>query len=209
MKRSAALLFAIPLLLAGCAAPSSEPTPALTSNPPAGAKIYSRLDDAGIEQIKDSKTLLLDMTSGDIRKSDVGLKDGTSKAPDIHFTDGLLDLFIEGPDGVIAANTDRVPLNGMNIGADFSEVTYFLTADSLEELIKRIREGVRLYGIDSASAERWIESVSAKPEQKSDFAIGTGTSTGLQVTYDLRCDGTKDTQVIMVHVSPPISTTGS
>lgn len=205
MKRLAAVLLAV-LLLTGCVVPYGGATPTVTtdptSNPPAGAKIYSKLDDAGIEQIKYSKTALLDMTSGHLRKSDVGLGDGTSQAPSVHIPDGLMSLSIEGPSGVITANTDRLRLNGMNNDSEFSEVTYFLTADSLEGLIKRIREGVRLYGIPSDPAEGWIESVSAKPDQKSDFAITPGTSTGLEVTYDLRYDGSKNVQVIIVHVCP-------
>jgi hypothetical protein len=32
--------------------------------------------------------------------------------------------------------------------------------------------------------------------------LGPGTSTGLDVTYDLRYDGAKDVQVIIVHVNP-------
>jgi hypothetical protein len=65
-----------------------------------------------------------------------------------------------------------------------------------------IRDGVHRYGTDSESAERWIESISRRPEDKTDFALGPGTSTGLQVTYDLRYDGSKDVQVIIVHVNP-------
>ncbi|WP_336885601.1 hypothetical protein [Arthrobacter sp. FW305-BF8] len=58
------------------------------------------------------------------------------------------------------------------------------------------------YGIDTDSAEGWIESISRKPEDKSNFAVSPGTSTGLLVTYDLRYDGSKDVQVIIVHVNP-------
>lgn len=206
MKRLVAVLIAAPLLLTGCVVPYGGATPTVTtdptSNPPAGAKIYSKLDDAGIEQIKYSKTALLDMTSGHLRKSDVGLEDGTSQAPDIHITDGLMSLSIEGPSGVITANTDRLRLNGMNTGSNFSEVTYFLTAQSLDEYTAMIRDGVDRYGIDHESAERVIESISSTPEDKTDFAIQPGTKTGLQVTYDLRYDGSKHTQVIIVHVNP-------
>lgn len=202
MRRLAAVLLAVPLLLTGCVVPYGGATPAVTRNPPAGAKIYSNLDDAGIEQIKYSKTVLLDMRSGHLRKSDVGLEDGTSQAPSVHITDGLMDLYIEGPSGVIAANTDRLRLNGLNSDSEFSEVTYFLTAESLEGLKKLIRDGVDRYGIDKESAERWIEDGSGHPEDKSDFAITPGTSTGLEVTYDLRYDGSKNVQVIIVHVCP-------
>lgn len=208
MKRLAALLLAVPILLTGCTGSEQTPIPSASSAPPAGAKIYSKLDDAGIRDIKASKTALLDMTSGYLRKSDVGLKDGVMQSPDVH-TDGLMDLFIEAPYGVIAANTDRLRLNGLNNRADFSEVTYFLTAKSLDELSSRIRDGVGRYGIPSEPAEGWIEAISAKPDQKSDFAITPGTSTGLEVTYDLRYDGSKDTQVIIVHVNPLPSMTGS
>ena len=201
MKRLATVLLAVPLLLTGCVVPYGGATPAETSNPPAGAKIYATLDEAGIRQIKNSKRALLDMTSGSLRKSDVGLEDGTSQAPDVH-TSGLMDLIIEAPYGVIKAQTDRLRLNGMNEQSDFSEVTYFLTAKSLEDLSRLIRNGVVRYGIPSDPAEEWIEAISAKPDQTSSFAITPGTSTGLQVTYDLRYDGAKDTQVIIVHVNP-------
>jgi hypothetical protein len=111
-------------------------------------------------------------------------------------------LDIEGPDGTISAKTDRLRLNGMNNGPDFSQVTYFLTADNRGDYFALIRDGVGRYGIDKESAERWIDSISRQPEDKSDFAITPGTSTGLEVTYDLRYDGSKNVQVIIVHVCP-------
>lgn len=208
MKRFAGLLLVVPLLLTGCVVPYGGATPPATaSNPPAGAKIYSTLDEAGIERIKDDRLARLDMTSGYLMKSGVGLDEGAAEAPSVHITDGVMDLTIEAPHTAITAQTDRLRLNGLNRRADFTEVTYFLTASSLEELSGLIREGVGRYGIPSESAERWIESISAKPDQKSDFAIAPGTASGLQVTYDIRYDGSKDTQVIIVHVSPMPSTT--
>jgi hypothetical protein len=113
-----------------------------------------------------------------------------------------MELTIEAPSGLISAKTDRLRLNGMNKGPDFSEVTFFLTADSRDDYFALIRDGAVRYGIDKESAEGWIESISSRPEDKSDFAIQPGTSTGLEVTYDLRYDGSKNTQVIIVHVSP-------
>jgi hypothetical protein len=112
------------------------------------------------------------------------------------------DREIEGPKGLIRANTDRLRLNGMNNGPDFSEVTYFLAADNRDDFFALIRDGVDRYGIDEESAEGWIESISNRPEDKSDFALGAGTSTGLQLTYDLRYDCSKGVQVIIVHLNP-------
>jgi hypothetical protein len=61
---------------------------------------------------------------------------------------------------------------------------------------------VERYGIPADPAENWISSTQADPGSKSDFSITSGRSTGLDVNYDLRYDGGKDTQVIIVHVRP-------
>lgn len=200
MKRLAALFLAVPLLLTGCVVPYGGSDATTTAT--AAADGYARLDEAGIAQIKASKTARLNMSSGQLTKESVGLEDGTSQAPDVLIPDGFMDLAIEGPNGTISAKTDRLRLNGMNNRSDFSEITYFLAAESLEDYTALIRDGVDSYGIDSGSAERWIESISTRPKEKSDFALSPGTATGLEVTYDLRYDGSKDTQVIIVHVNP-------
>ncbi|WP_254865512.1 hypothetical protein [Arthrobacter sp. P2b] len=142
------------------------------------------------------------MTSGELSKKSVGLEDGTSQAPDVLISDGVMELIIEAPTGLIRTHTDRLRLNGMNSGPDFREVTFFLTAESLPDFTALIRDGVDRYGIPSESAEDWIESTSRHPDDRSDFALAPGTSTGLQVQYDLRYDGSKDVQVIIVHVHP-------
>ena len=200
MKGIAASFLLVPLLLTGCVVPDGGADAATTAT--AAADGYARLDEAGIAQIKASKSARLDMTSGQLTKESVGLENGTSRAPDVLMRDGVMELNIEGPRGSISATTDRLRLNGMNNRSDFTEVTYFLTAESLEDFTALIRDGVDRYGIPSESAERWIKSMSSRPEDKSDFALGPGTSTGLDVTYDLRYDGAKDVQVIIVHVSP-------
>ncbi|OAE01763.1 hypothetical protein [Arthrobacter sp. OY3WO11] len=201
MKRLATVLLAAPLVLSGCVVPYGGENlrgPA-TAVPSDG---HSRLDAAGIEQIKASKVARLDMSSGQLTKESVGLEDGSSQAPDVLLRDGLMALEIQGPSGTVSAETDRLRLNGMNTGSDFSEVSYFLTAPSLEDYIALIRDGVDRYGIDRESAEEWIQSISSRPDDKSDFAITPGTSTGLEITYDLRYDGSKETQVVIVHVNP-------
>jgi hypothetical protein len=200
LKGFAASILLVPLLLTSCVVPYGGADATTTAT--AAADGYARLDEAGIAQIKASKSARLDMTSGQLTKESVGLKDGNSEAPDVLVRDGLMSLEIQGPRGTVSAETDRLRLNGMNTRSDFTEVTYFLTAESLEDFTALIRDGVDRYGIPSESAERWIESMSSRPEDKGDFALGPGTSTGLDVTYDLRYDGAKDVQVIIVHVNP-------
>jgi hypothetical protein len=200
MKGIATSFLLVPLLLTGCVVPyGGKPTATATATAADG---YATLDAAGIERIKASKAARLDMTSGQLTKESVGLPDGTSQAPDIKISDGVMKLNIDGPTGLVRATTDRLRLNGMNNGPNFSEVTYFLTVDNTDDFFALIRDGVDRYGIDNESAEGWIKSISSRPEDKSDFALGPGTSTGLDVTYDLRYDGVKDVQVIIVHVNP-------
>ena len=201
MKGIAASFLLVPLLLTGCVVPYGGAGAATTAT--AAADGYARLDEVGIAQIKASKSARLDMTSGQLTKESVGLESGTSQAPDVLMRDGMMELIIEGPTGTVRAHTDRLRLNGMNNGPDFSQVTYFLTAGSLEDFTALLRDGVDRYGIPGESAERWIESISSRPEDKGDFALAPGTSTGLDVIYDLRYDGAKDVQVIIVHVTRP------
>lgn len=195
------------LVLTGCQ-PSSpnttEPTSAASSS--AGSTVstsdFSTLDAAGVDRIRATRTARLDMSSGSLKKADVRVTEDSS-GPEINTRDaGKIALTIVAPNGEIAGETDRIRFNTTDQSPDFSEVTYFLTADSAAEYFGLIRDGVQRYGIDGGSAERWISSTEKDPEGKSDFSITPGTSTGLEVNYDLRYDGAKDTQVIIVHVSP-------
>lgn len=163
---------------------------------------FSTLDAAGVDRIRTTRTARLDMSSGSLTKSAVRVT-VDSFGPEINTRDsGKIALTIVAPTGEITGDTDRIRFKTTASRPDFSEVTYFLTAGSADEYVSLIRDGVQRYGIDSASAERWISSMEADPARKSDFSITSGTATGLEVNYDLRYDGAKDTQVIIVHVSP-------
>lgn len=163
---------------------------------------FSTLDAAGVDRIRTDKQARLDMSSGSLQKSAVRVSED-SYGPEINTQDsGKINLAIVGPSGEITAQTDRIRFKTTDSRPDFTEVTYFLTAASAEEFNALIREGVDKYGIDADDAERWISSSSQDPSAKSDYSLTSGTSTGLEVNYDLRFDGSKDTQVIIVHVSP-------
>lgn len=163
---------------------------------------FSTLDAAGVDQIRATKTARLDMSSGALKKAAVRVTED-SYGPEINTRDsGKIALTIAAPNGEITGETDRIRFKTTDKRPDFSEVTYFLTAGSADEYFGLIRDGVERYGIDGDSAERWISSAEADPATKSDFSITSGTATGLEVNYDLRYDGGKDTQVIIVHVSP-------
>lgn len=68
------------------------------------------------------------------------------------------------------------------------------------EKFQLVRGGVANLGIDQADAENWIESVKAHPEEKHEYVLSPGFRPGFAVSYDLRYDGSKRTQVIIVSV---------
>jgi hypothetical protein len=196
-----AALLAVSLLLAGCTVTSGPSKPTSTATLAPGA--FSMLDDAGVEQIKASRTARLDMSSGTLEKAAVNVGAAEIFGPEINTRGaGKIDLTIVGPSGEITAKTDRIRFLSGETRTDFREVTYFLTAESREEFYELIRDGVERYGIDKESAENWISSTESDPGDRSDFSISSGYATGIGVNYDLRYDGSKNTQVIIVHVNP-------
>lgn len=211
MRRWAGALAAAALgssfLLTGCQvvrppSPTSSSAPTPSQGSTVTSSEFSTLDAAGVQQIEGSRQARLDMTSGELLKSTVRVTD-TSRAPEINTKgSGKIELTVAGPSGEIQAQTDRIRFLTTDTQPDFSQVTYFLSAASRDEYFSLIRDGVERYGIDSRAAEGWITSISGRPEDTSSFALGPGTATGLNVSYDLRYDGTKDAQVIIVHVSP-------
>ncbi|WP_045731751.1 hypothetical protein [Pseudarthrobacter chlorophenolicus] len=211
-RRPSGVVLLLPVLaaglaLGGCQLSTPEPaTPSSATSPSAGSTVktseFSTLDAAGVETIRSTGAARLDMSSGTLAKESVQVTQD-SYGPEINTRGaGKINLTIVAPSGEITGETDRIRFNTTDKRPDFSEVTYFLTAQSAEEYFALIREGVQRYGIDEASAERWISSTESDPDGKSDFSITSGTATGLDVNYDLRYDGGKDTQVIIVHVRP-------
>ena len=211
-RRASGVVLLLPVLaaavaLGGCQLSAPNPaTPSSASSPSAGSTVktseFSTLDAAGVETIRSTGAARLDMSSGTLDKAAVQVTPD-SYGPEINTRGaGKINLTIVAPSGEITGETDRIRFNTTDKRTDFSEVTYFLTAKSAEEYFALIRDGVQRYGIDEDSAERWISSTERDPQGKSDFSITSGTATGLDVNYDLRYDGGKDTQVIIVHVLP-------
>jgi len=192
------------LMLAAC---SVTTRPSQESDAPSNSG-YSMLDEAGLEQVRSSGGLNLDLTSGSLSKADVGLP-SDAYGPSISAEDGqTLDITLAAPKGALEATTDRVRFNTTAARADFSQITYFLTADSPEDLFGLVREGVDQYGIDRDVAERWIAGVSARSDAASDFALDPGDKLGVDVVYDLRYDSTKPVQVIIVSVDLAVEPPG-
>lgn len=163
--------------------------------------VFSRLDEAGVAEIKATGSVRLDLSAGMLAKSDVGLAPD-SYTPDLKAPNGgIFDLEITGPAGVLNAKTDRVRFTTTDTSSDIDPIYYFLTATSLEEYAQLLRDGVQDYGLDADATERWISGAESDPAKKSSYSLGDGSALGINVGYDLRYDGSKETQVVIVTVS--------
>ena len=142
---------------------SLEPRTMLKQPKPLEPGRFSTLDAAGVDQIRQTKIARLDMSSGRLEKAAVRVAQA-SYGPEINTRNsGKISLTIVAPSGEIRGETDRIRFNTTDKREDFSEVTYFLTASSLDEFASLIRDGVERYGIDSVVAERWISSMERRP----------------------------------------------
>lgn len=162
---------------------------------------FSTLDELGIARAKTSKSLRVDFRGGSIAKSDVGLQD-SAYGPEVIAPDGeMLRLTIRGTGGTLDAATDHVRFFTTDTSPELTMVTYFLTAETLDEYVQLLRDAVREYGLDAEAVERWVEETKRDPGDKASYAIGSESDKGFYVGYDLRYDGSKEIQLIIVTVS--------
>lgn len=162
---------------------------------------FSTLDELGIARAKASKSLRLDFRDGSIAKSDVGLPD-SAHAPDVVAAKGeKFHLTVTGSAGTLEAETDHARFGTTDTSPELDTVYYFLTATNLQDYVQLLRGGVREYGLDAEVTERWIAGAEADSGGKSSYSLGEGNALGFNVGYDLRYDGSKGTQVVIVTVS--------
>ena len=163
-RQAAVVLLALSacLALAGCQI-SRTPTEPTSQGSTMSTSEFSTLDAAGVATIRESRTARLDMSSGRLEKAAVQVTED-SYGPEINTRDsGKIKLTIVAPSGEISGETDRIRFNTTDKRPDFSELTYFLSADSPDEYFELIRDGVERYGIDADSAERWIAGAAPGP----------------------------------------------
>ncbi|WP_104087191.1 hypothetical protein [Arthrobacter sp. GMC3] len=162
---------------------------------------FSRLDDTGVSAILASKSMRLDFQQGTIPKSDVGLPE-SSYGPDVVAPAGeKFTLSIKGNAGTLEAQTDHVRFSTTDSSPGLDMVYYFLTTENVDDYVQLVRDAITDYGLDAEASNRWIESVLSKPGKKSNYSLGDGNKLGFNVGYDLRYDGSKQVQVIIVTVS--------
>jgi hypothetical protein len=196
LKRSAALLLLVPLLLAGCAqSPGSGGDGPLDTKP-----FYSTLDAPGMDQIKETKIAVLDMRSGKLTRGAAGL-DSTAKSASIDAPDGI-ELKIVGPKGVVEARTKSLHFSVSDGSVDVTEINYTITADSNDAYYAMLNDGIKKYGIPGYATSRWIEAITKVADFSERNDLGTGRAPGVEVQYEAAYNASDGTRAVHVSVTP-------
>jgi hypothetical protein len=196
LKRTAALFLLIPLLLAGCAQSPGSGGGGLVDTKP----FFSTLDGSGMDQIKATKTAVLDMRSGKLTRGAAGL-DSTAKSASIDAPEGL-DLKIVGPKGVVEAKTKSLSFSVSDGSPDITEVNYAITADSNEAYFAMLNDDIKKYRIPEYATSRWIEAITKVPDFSETNDLGTGRAAGVEVQYLAEYNASDGTRAVQVSVTP-------
>ncbi|MET4144230.1 hypothetical protein [Arthrobacter sp. UYCo732] len=191
LKRFAALLLLVPVLLAGCA---QSPGGSILDAGPA----YSKLDGPGVEKIIATKTALLDLRSGKLTRDDTGLG---SEAKDAAFevAEGM-DLTILGPKGSIEATAHHV-IYKTGTSRESNVIYYVSRAKTDDEFFAILRNGVEKYGLPSHATHQLIRGITNTPEFSGSNDLGVGYATGVAVKYETQYNASSNTRDVGVYVT--------
>lgn len=200
---SIATLLAVVCGLGGCRVIGPQPAIPDPTGLGSGTSDFDALDEQGVARILQTGEARFDLSTGAIRKSDVGLG-ADELPPSVSAPTGeTISLDLVGSDGTVHAETDRVRFLASTSSPDIEQITYFLVTSDEDTLFEMLRDGVDDYGIDGDTVERWIDGADSIGAQASDYAFPPGTSLGLEVIFDVRYDPAAAAQVIIVHVFAP------
>jgi hypothetical protein len=164
----------------------------------------SRLDEAGLKRLYETCQVTFDLTRNELLKEDLGIPATASGVPDIA-TDGLMTLTLQGSQGTLKARTNYITFFAPEQEKGVDEIDYFLTADTPEEFVTIIRDGVEAYGFDKTSAEYQIKAMKDRPNDGFKIALDPGYKLGFEVIYDLRYRGPGHVNTVIVLVTPAVS----
>lgn len=187
------------LILSGCFL-TPTPTPEGPGTNPDGT---SRLDEAGLAHIEQTHQVYFDISNRQLLRSDLGLKPN-EHVPDIHFGPPLT-LTIKGPNKTITTQTDYIRFLAYHGKPDIKRITYFLTAQTPEELTTLIRQGMEEFDTTHPELIHGLNgfidyiNTSAQPFF---HATTMGYAPGFVTSYDIRYEGPGRTSVIIATITP-------
>lgn len=152
-----------------------------------------------MDQIKATKTAVLDMRSGKLTRAAAGL-DGTAASASIEAPEGI-ELRIVGPKGVVEAKAKSLSFSVYDGSPDVTEISYSLMADSNDAYFAMLNDGIKKYGMPGYATSRWIEAMKETPDFSETNDLGTGRAPGVQVQYEAEYDAAEGHRVINVSVT--------
>lgn len=174
-------------LLAGCALLGGHNPKEVAALMPMIDKVeYSRLDDAGVKQIEASQIAKFDLRTGTTTLDALGLT-ARQLGPAIGGpSDPDLVLVLDGPKGrdVVVTRTMMFAVIGK---VYLNSLTFWRQADTLDEAIDELRQGITRWGYRQQDVHGWAEGVSQQPgkEDKAVVAYGVSPSSGLVTSVEV------------------------
>ena len=199
------------LLLGGCLVPSGvEKEGDVGVGVGVNGDGTSRLDEAGVARIKETGEVFFDVSDGQLLLSDVGLSVG-DHVPDVS-AEFLMDVVVRGPKGEVVAQTDYLRFLAYDGDPDIALITYFLTAESGEELVELVRYGLDNYRdseegmmLSTDNIEGRLEGILREPERPRRFETTIGYGPGFAIDYSVDYKGVGHVNVIIVGISPTVA----
>lgn len=159
----------------------------------------SSFSKAGVEQINQSRTARLDLSSGELSKADLGVAEGeilwdVNVAPD-----RSIALTVVGSSGQLEAQTNTIRVLADPNG-EIRTVSYFSAFASVQELSEKLRADAALAGLDSAELESFLTASSKDGEHQ--VSLNGGNALGFQLSINVTIDHSKPGQVLQYVVTP-------
>lgn len=167
---------------------------------------YSRLDDAGVQEIVDSRIAKFDLRSGTETLSAVGLE-GRRLGPAIGGpSDPEMLLVLDGPNGREIVETRTIMIGVSALEQTLYEIVYWRSAESLDAAIAEVRDGIQRWGYSPQQVDLWIDSVEKHRNDSEKSLVSSGVSpTGLVTSVEVSYEAGKPVVLrYIVHVRPSI-----
>lgn len=147
---------------------------------------YSRLDDAGVQEITDSRIAKFDLRTGTETLAAVGLE-GHQTGPAIGGTDEPdMLLVLDGPQGREVTDTRTIMVSLSQRNNTLHEIVYWRSADDIEHAIAEVRGGITRWGYSKDRVQRWVDRIDNHRNDSEKSVVSTGVSpTGLVTSVEV------------------------
>ena len=149
---------------------------------------YSRLDEAGVQEITDSRIAKFDLRTGTETLAAVGLQGGPHiTGPAIGGADEPdMLLVLDGPHGREVTDTRTIMVSVSPRNNTLHEIVYWRSADDIEQAIAEVRAGITRWGYSKDRVERWVGRINSHRNDSEKSVVSTGVSpTGLVTTIEV------------------------